>query len=602
MPPRQTPRSGDDGAQSPTPTPLSPGSEPGSAAASTAAVTVKTQRRSHRKSRNGCVECKRRHIRCDERRPACANCTIAERTCLFPPAKERKRTRNADANCEATQRHHYQRQQTYSLRSSHAKQDAHHSEYAPSPATWSNNADLPSGHPTPHYGDMDNASTSTPGSGNGGNGGPDGHQSLPMRSQPSRISFEHSMGVGMTSQSTTPLPSFGETFPCHSPYDYGTAAHTPADSTPSITSAGASNGNSNVFSVHHLALLHHIETSQGETFFLGGNVSPNLLDIAIRDSAEAPYLIDEFLALSAVHLAHLHENDASLKSHYQRLATELQTRAITAFSHCAATTPPDDTSTSVPRFLFASVLGLHDLADTLAMVRKSRDSEFHVLVDRFADCFRIHHGVRAILRPVWSHIATSELEPLIMMGEKKVSSTSGATPEQQTSDSANHRSAAAATPDATSAPPGARTPRPLELECTGTECKPLYRLVESSDLGPATIKACLDAIDRLQWTFDRQHKIKAVASGPRAASAFSVTVSPDFVDVLRRLQPEALVILAYFGVLLHRCRHFWVFGDAGACTIRAIAQHLGGYWRESMAWPLEAIEKENGEQSTPGMM
>ncbi|KAI1379825.1 hypothetical protein F4677DRAFT_295895 [Hypoxylon crocopeplum] len=40
-------------------------------------------RRSHRKSRAGCSECKRRHIKCDEGRPACGNCSISSRHCSF---------------------------------------------------------------------------------------------------------------------------------------------------------------------------------------------------------------------------------------------------------------------------------------------------------------------------------------------------------------------------------------------------------------------------------------------------------------------------------------------------------------------------------------
>ncbi|OKL57056.1 hypothetical protein UA08_07397 [Talaromyces atroroseus] len=40
-------------------------------------------RRNHKKSRNGCFECKRRHVKCDERRPICANCTTSERECQY---------------------------------------------------------------------------------------------------------------------------------------------------------------------------------------------------------------------------------------------------------------------------------------------------------------------------------------------------------------------------------------------------------------------------------------------------------------------------------------------------------------------------------------
>lgn len=45
-------------------------------------------RRTHRKSRNGCIECKRRHIKCDEKRPVCSHCTSSERECEYGPGFE----------------------------------------------------------------------------------------------------------------------------------------------------------------------------------------------------------------------------------------------------------------------------------------------------------------------------------------------------------------------------------------------------------------------------------------------------------------------------------------------------------------------------------
>ncbi|KAI0468584.1 hypothetical protein F4859DRAFT_524161 [Xylaria cf. heliscus] len=41
------------------------------------------KRRPHYKSRKGCLECKRRHIKCDEGRPICVNCDTSARTCHY---------------------------------------------------------------------------------------------------------------------------------------------------------------------------------------------------------------------------------------------------------------------------------------------------------------------------------------------------------------------------------------------------------------------------------------------------------------------------------------------------------------------------------------
>ena len=40
-------------------------------------------RRTHKKSRYGCRECKQRHIKCDESRPSCVNCSTVQRRCSF---------------------------------------------------------------------------------------------------------------------------------------------------------------------------------------------------------------------------------------------------------------------------------------------------------------------------------------------------------------------------------------------------------------------------------------------------------------------------------------------------------------------------------------
>ncbi|KAH8900385.1 hypothetical protein GQ53DRAFT_835444 [Thozetella sp. PMI_491] len=52
------------------------------------------QRRQHTRSRTGCLPCKQRHIRCDEKRPTCINCRIAARECDYGlpalPLRERR--------------------------------------------------------------------------------------------------------------------------------------------------------------------------------------------------------------------------------------------------------------------------------------------------------------------------------------------------------------------------------------------------------------------------------------------------------------------------------------------------------------------------------
>lgn len=99
-----------------------------------------------------------------------------------------------------------------------------------------------------------------------------------------------------------------------------------------------------------------------------------------------------------------------------------------------------------------------------------------------------------------------------------------------------------------------------------------------------------EAVHSLQWSFDMNRGL-SVQNSPHAAVAFSVTAPIGYVDRLRKYSPEALVIMAYYGVLLHRCREYWVFGDAGERMVRAVGDHLGGYWGDVLGWPLGVVKE-----------
>lgn len=499
-----------------------------SPSAAAAAAAANRHRRSHRKSRNGCAECKRRHIRCDEQRPVCAHCAIAQRACIFPPPREKStRRRGRDRRLEAA-----------------------------ITSTTATRHDEPHHHNTGSTAEVNGQSPST---------------------DPDR---------GCPALGPVPplLPSFEEAFPGLSSYESGSGAE---------HDAGA------LFTAQHLVFLHHAETSTDDCIMARGQTK-QVVDIAIRRAADAPYLIDQVLALSALHLATTsqrdpHSSDASPSSSssssspspssLRHQATELQTRAVACFTRHARSIPADDTASAIPRFLFAAILSLHVLAETLAEVRHLHHSRFHVFIDRFAECLRLHHGIRAVIRPTWQDLLESELEPLLTIPRdaEERARARGATDGPRTGTDGHLTNESVTGPGT-----GTGDSRPPD------GCAHLLALLDASDLGPSTVHACREAVHRLQWAFELYASLDDPDGGPHAVSIFSVTVGSEYIDVLRRHQPEALVILAHYGVLLHRCRRFWVFGDAGAYMIRAIAQHLGSYWRDAVAWPLQVLQDEHG--------
>ncbi|KAK5674737.1 hypothetical protein LTS10_012473 [Elasticomyces elasticus] len=61
-----------------------PGSGPQGQAVSLYNETGARRRRTHQKSKKGCVSCKQRRVKCDELRPACGQCTEKKWACEFP--------------------------------------------------------------------------------------------------------------------------------------------------------------------------------------------------------------------------------------------------------------------------------------------------------------------------------------------------------------------------------------------------------------------------------------------------------------------------------------------------------------------------------------
>ncbi|KAM5345818.1 hypothetical protein ACJ41O_011679 [Fusarium nematophilum] len=457
-------------------------------------------RRAHRKSRNGCYECKRRHIKCDESRPSCSNCVVSERSCAYPATATSAAAQTPAAAAAAT----------------------------PSPVP--SHSQPPSG---PSRSNTGNASNSQAQSPDDSISSP-GTLHRPPSAPPSSFfgsRFDFPMIADDRAPLPTTLPSFTDSF---------AANFADSPSTSSLPDALPQP----IFTAKHLILLHHATT----TMPLTNNLLSPVVEIAVEWSQDAPYAMDQLLAISADHFAILQPEKAI--SH-RRTATELQTRALMWFNKDSQEINNGNTDPQkicIPRFLFASLLSIHMIYETFTHYR----ANFHVFVERFVESVHLHRGVRTVIQTGYATIADSPLRPFL----------------------ANIRTAS-------------------ESENVGSECLELVHLIQNSDLGPAAVAACNSAAHSLQWAFN-VHRNLPHDGNVHAATAFPVLLTAEFVDAVRKHRPEALLVLAHYGVLLHRCRNAWIIGDAGAFLIRLIADHLGSFWQEPMRWPLEELARDQG--------
>jgi hypothetical protein len=298
----------------------------------------------------------------------------------------------------------------------------------------------------------------------------------------------------------------------------------------------------------HMELLMHLLLEK-EMFSLGikvGDYSSNIA-IALKLALKSPYLLHQLLAFSARHLAFLHPDRSAS---YLHQAVILQTRAVSLFN--AAWTDFDQ-SNCVEVLLFSSILGHHLLTDTLA---KRDEGGLVPFIAHYIQCVEVHRGIYTIARTVWPSLMDSELGPILSLTAEFTS----------------------------------RVPK-------GSHCQQIRELVDCSDgLGKEAKMACQIAIDYLQVGFDAVVADEET-HGVRHQMIFSWTllVPPELTDLFAAKQPEVLVLLAYYAVLLHHGRNMWQVGDSGAYILGIIVNYLGPEWDHWLKHPQEMVGSGLGD-------
>ena len=71
---------------------------------------------------------------------------------------------------------------------------------------------------------------------------------------------------------------------------------------------------------------------------------------------------------------------------------------------------------------------------------------------------------------------------------------------------------------------------------------------------------------------------------------WTIDVPDLYLILVKRREPLALIILAYFGLLLHSINGIWWSEGRGARLIEAIYQDLPPTWQSELQWPRDIIQ------------
>ncbi|PLB40758.1 uncharacterized protein BDW47DRAFT_123295 [Aspergillus candidus] len=321
----------------------------------------------------------------------------------------------------------------------------------------------------------------------------------------------------------------------------------------------------------HLQLLHNFTTSTSQSLTSPPDsdsplFTPNLTSLALS----APYLANELLALSALHIS---ATQPSLRKSYHHHAAQLQTHALAAFN----ATPdlvPITKDTCAPLLLFSSCLGLHALCDTLVFRDlPDRDTDFGHFIARFVKYLRLHHGVRAVTGSAWSMLRASVLSPVLEGSVALFDWNGGGGGGDSNGDDSNNL-----------APPFRHLRDHITARRLGADSTRVYhQTIHALQVAANASRLCLEN-DDVNINSDKESQ-REKKSNPNGVIAWPVLISPSYIDLLMHGRPEALVILACYGALLHRFSGLWIFGDGGRFLVESVGEFLGSEWEAWLVWP-----------------
>jgi hypothetical protein len=290
----------------------------------------------------------------------------------------------------------------------------------------------------------------------------------------------------------------------------------------------------------HVELAHNLSAETLKVFEKPNTMSSVSFQDILQNCLGAPYLMNELLSLSALHLSIMRPEQ---RTFYRDHSTELQNHALGAFNGLSSQITNEN---CVPVFLFAGVLGLHMLCETLVC----RENDFERFLDRFVQYVIVHHGVRIVTgQGRWELLQQTALKPLFEFSERM----------------------------------------PALDSSLGPVCGTLFNRIRALGLDEATVRRYEQAIQALQSVMTVVEEQDLRGHGIDALVAWPVLVPREYIDLVAERKGEALVILAYFGALVDTQRHKWVFCDGGRYLVDSISQYLGPMWGEWLEWPKQAL-------------
>ncbi|KAG4440421.1 hypothetical protein IFR05_004114 [Cadophora sp. M221] len=325
--------------------------------------------------------------------------------------------------------------------------------------------------------------------------------------------------------------------------------------TPTLAARSASSGSLSSWTLEDLDLLRHFRTST----CLDLSQSPEsrrLWQTTIPEMAcSHPFLKYGILALSALHLSYLRVPE---REKYQLKAASYQSKAIPLY--CSGIANVDEV-TCHPLVAFSKLLLIHCYAseeqdEKLALARSGNRSEL-------LDWLWVIRGSCNIFHDTWQYMMNGPLSPLL----QETIFPEYLAPAPENTEHSQRLGLLSAIPFA-----GNGKPQP-----------PMSTKSSQSPI-PAALEALSSAFPKVQTA--QSHSVYTFCIAVRLWPA---QVSSDYLALLKKKDPAALVLLAHYCVLLEPFDSSWYMQGFSKRLLLRIYDQLDPEWRHWVQWLMEGI-------------
>ncbi|KAF4429137.1 Sterol uptake control protein 2 [Colletotrichum fructicola] len=304
--------------------------------------------------------------------------------------------------------------------------------------------------------------------------------------------------------------------------------------------------------ISDLELMHHYTSVSYRTFSHSSQAQKTLQYDVPREALSYPFLLHQLLAFSAYHLAYLQPD---CRHAYLMQAAQHQNDAINGMRGTLLGT----ISSTNCHALFASSIFLTLSAFATYPSYEKYNPTFSP-IDSMLDIFTLTDGMSVILRASDDDLRKGPLREIFIRGPG----------EPQT-------------PEPSLQPLFERLPRlSTRLAEIGA--------METSTEGKYTINNAVIALSEAIAKVSTMNAMSAPVEF-RAVFLWPVLMSSDYLDMLRRRHPAALVVLAHYCVIINMAEPFCWFLNGWARALLSIIseQLMGTAWAELIMWPIEVI-------------